>query len=382
MDFVAPLLNPLLGPLFGEKHEPAPAHTPVQAGPDAEPQSIKDRYSSQAYAQLGLTKDQFESMDPVKRNTLITGAYAGMYENNQDTMKWAGMASFASDTVGLGMMGAPIMGQIPGGPDGDKVKELLAGGNAQLFQDIYWQHMAFEHGGMKELQEAAKAGDVDPVQLKAWQEIAEGKKALDEAKKGGDAAAIKAAQDQVWQGNGDLLAYEQQTFLQKLVYDSSPEAREAFQKMTNLTGMIPGVGMPSPIPGGDSFQEYRDDKGRTGAADVGDKDQRWDWISNSMLPSFRNLEENKHGEMMGYMDRFQANSSTGIPGIPQAPRLPFPDIPSFPSIPIPNIPWPKLPDIDLPHIPIPHLPDIPWPRMSDIELPRLGTGNPFGGLFD
>jgi len=305
-----------------------------------------------------------------------------MYSNNQDTMKWAGMASFASDTVGLGMMGAPIMGHIPGGPDGDKIKELLAQGNAQLFQDIYWQHMAFEHGGMKELQDAAKTGDVNAVQLAAWQEIADGKKALDEAKKGGDPAAIKAAQDRVWQGNGDLLAYEQKTFLQNLVYDSSPEAREAFKGMTDITGMIPGIGMPSPIPGGDSFQEYRDKQGRTGSADVGNVDQRWDWISNSMLPSFRDLEQNRHGEMMGYMDRFQANSSTGIPGIPQAPRLPIPSIPSFPNIPIPDIPFPKLPKIGLPDIPIPGLPDIPFPRMPDIDLPRIRIGNPFSGMFD
>src|SRR5262249_4354015 len=241
VDFLKPLLGPVLGPLadplFGggdNRAQAPPQPAPAQAQ-DGEHKSIKDQYSADMYKQLGMSKEDFDSMDPVKRNTLITGSYAKMYDNNQDTMKWAGMAAFASDTVGLGMMGAPLMGKIPGGPDGDKIKELLAKGNAELFQDIYWQHMAFEKGGMKDLQEAAKNGDVTPEQLAAWQKVAEGKSALDAAKESGDDAAIRAANDQIWSGNGDLLKFEQTKFLKEHVYDAGgAEGREAFQKMTNL----------------------------------------------------------------------------------------------------------------------------------------------------
>jgi hypothetical protein len=74
--------------------------------------------------------------------------------------------------------------------------------------------------------------------------------------------------------------------------------------------------MPSPIPGGDSFQEYRDDTDAPGRADIGNVDQRWDWISNSMLPSFRELEQDRPEEMMGYMERFHDNAGSSTPGPP------------------------------------------------------------------
>jgi hypothetical protein len=237
-------------------------------------------------------------------------------------MKWAGMASFASDTVGLGMMGAGAMDLIPGGPDGDRLRGALAEGNGQLFQDIYWQHLAFQNGGMAELTRAAESGEVDPAQLAAWQTISQGQEALTAARASGDEDAIKAAQDTIWSGNGDLLAFEQQTFLQNLVYNSSPENRETFERMTDVTSMVPGIGMPSPIPGGEGFQEYRDRTDAGGDADVGNVDQRWDWISNSMLPSFRDLEENRPDEMSGYMQRFHDNAGSSTPGLPQIPRLP------------------------------------------------------------
>lgn len=111
-------------------------------------------------------------------------------------------------------------------------------------------------------------------------------------------------------------------FLQDLVYNSSPENRDTFQRMTNLTSLVPGVGMPSPVPGGEGFQ----DRDRTDApgdvrADVGNIDQRWDWIEHSMLPSFRDLEENRPAEMQGYMQRFHDNAGSSTPGLPQIPRV-------------------------------------------------------------
>jgi hypothetical protein len=307
-------------PAQAPRPQPAALDQAPEPAADVEP-SIRERYQEQAYAQLGLTREQFETMNPIERNTLISGAYADMYSANRDTMKWAGMASFASDTVGLGMMSAPAMDLLPGGPDGGQLRDLLAEGNGQLFQDIYWQHMAFQEGGIEELQRAAEAGEVDPQQLAAWSVIAQGQEALSEARASGDEEAERAAQDLVWQGNGDLLRYEQQVFLQDLVYDSGPEARDTFKRMTAITDMVPGLGMPSPIPGGESFQSHRQESGASGKADVGNIDQRWDWISNSMLPSFRDLEENRPEEMTGYMDRFSANARSGMPGVPQLPRV-------------------------------------------------------------
>src|SRR5262245_27286231 len=98
--------GPLIGaPIFGGRdHQqgpgPMPAHGPALPPPaqmvdqPGQPhQSVRDRYQSASYATLGMTEAEFNSMDPIERNTRINAAYAQMYMDNQDTMKWAGMAA-------------------------------------------------------------------------------------------------------------------------------------------------------------------------------------------------------------------------------------------------------------------------------------------------
>lgn len=395
-----------------------PEHGPAQApavapGADGHPsQSLRDRYQSQAYATLGMTPQQFEGMDPVERNTRINAAYAQMYMDNPDVMKWAGMASYASETVGVGMMQAgalniPGVQGMTGAPDGDRLRQLFAQGNGELFQDIYWQHLAFQHGGVDELRRAAKEspGSVDPRQIAAWAEMDDGQRMLREAQASGDQAAIQAAQDRIWQGNGDLLQFEQREFLRKHVYESAPDARDA---VGFLSGPWNVLGVNSPIPGGESFHDYRDRTGRTGTADVGDTDQRWDWISNSMLPSFRDRETNHHGDMMQDMRRMVANRNTGVPGLPVNTEDPLDSPTHLPSWVPTSLHLPSMSDIPkmLPSLPsMPSLPSLPsmsdvrdalpsLPSMSDVRdalpsLPSMGDvrdalpalSNPFTGLF-
>jgi hypothetical protein len=311
--------------------------------------SIRDTYRARAFEQIGAeNEDEFNSMDPLARNTRITGAYADMYMSDSDTNKWAGMAAYASDLVGVGIgatdavdgLSNPIFpgldlegGMDLAGVDNDGLNELLAEGNAGVYDDLMWQHMAMQEGGIETMRAAAEAGEIPAEQLAGWETITAGRGALDEARASGDEEAIAAANNEIWAGNNALLQYEQQVFLQELVYDDSPEARALFDRIS--------PGMVSPVPGGTSFINHRDAQGESigGDADIGDVDQRWDWIENSMAPEYRNREENESDSMQRDMRRFSANANTGMPGLPMNTEDPtdfelpeMPDIPYLPAI--------------------------------------------------
>jgi hypothetical protein len=256
----------------------------------------KSKFQAQAFASLGIDEHTFATMDPIQRNGLINAAYAKMYKSDPEILKWAGMAAMASDKAGTGMMQTFALSAadaIPlgdtardavGAPDGDKVRALLAKGNAGIFNDMMWQHIAFESGGMKEMAKCLKEGSISQEQFDGWQQVAAGKADLATAKASGDPAALKAAQDEIWAGNKGLLKQEQK-FVGEQVYDDSPEAHAAFKF---LSGPLNVMGVTSPVPGGTTFGEHR--KGMGGGDDVANFDQRWKWIEDQMLPEYQKFE--------------------------------------------------------------------------------------------
>jgi hypothetical protein len=222
----------------------------------------------QAYAKVGVDQETFNTMDPEERCQLITRAYAMMYTSDPDSMKWAGMAAYAADKIGFGMgMAGPAAAMA--GADGGELKQSLADGNAAVFEDIYWQHLAFQQGGVEALQEACDAGDLPPEQLERWRQLADAKIELARARELGDEDLGAQARDQIWAANGGLLRYEQDITLQGPIYD---QHRELFKRMSPL--------MDSPVPGAAPFR----------GDDIGDLDQRWDWITSDMLPAWQRLD--------------------------------------------------------------------------------------------
>lgn len=211
--------------------------------------------------------------DRFAQNRAITQAYAQMYFLDPDTYKWAGMAAFASDTVGDGMRQADAARQttipwIPGVTDFSftELGDLLYEGNAMVYEDLFWQHLAYEHGGMDAIDRAWDEGEMPFDAYQGWGSI-------DRGRTSGDT-------DLLWQGNRDLLYYEQRVTLQDGVYD---EDRKIFQR---ISSRVVGWAMPmeSPIPGDDtSFQDM-------GSGDLGDFDDRWRWIDESILPAWQDSE--------------------------------------------------------------------------------------------
>jgi hypothetical protein len=197
-----------------------------------------------------------------------------MYLRNPAVYKWAGMAALTSAAVGRGMymihyLKQSRMGLMLGllGREVANVSAMLGAGNLAVFEDIYWQHLAYERAGIGELERIYRAGALDRRVMQAWQQIEAGRRAGDQAL--------------IWQGNRGLLHYEQQQVLQPAVYDGDRELWKA------LSGWI-----LSPIPGHvETIEAFAPD------ANIGIFDDRWAWIEQRMLPRWKMLADQQPGRV-------------------------------------------------------------------------------------
>lgn len=223
--------------------------------------------------------------DAKQLNLQVTSAYAKMYLAKSSIFKWAGMAAFASSEVGRGMqkawqlgfgtgtemftpatvwIGGIVTGR--GGGIGPRMGKLLfwalSGGNRLVWHDIFWQHVAYRDSGITTLKDARQAGEIPQRVLDAWTLI--------------DAGTRTNNVDDVWNGNGLLLMYEQQEILQKQIYDAK-EVKDLWPAIS--------LDVPTPIPGhGVTFA------GHVPGGNIGLFSDRWKWISESMVPAWRSLE--------------------------------------------------------------------------------------------
>lgn len=222
--------------------------------------------------------------DIYARNRAVTRAYAELYFLDPELYKWAGMAAFASDLVGSGIRQAEAA-RLHGGPPIPGVSDFsftelsraLQYGNALVFTDIYWQHVAYHHGGIDALRRAHEAGELHDTLYEGWLMIDAGRRRYDP--------------ELVWAGNANLLYYEQRVTLQEGVYD---QHRRMFQRLSGPIGHLQPMG--SPVPGHETtFQEH------VPGGDLGDPDDRWAWISDSMLPAWRQREAELTDELWGFV---------------------------------------------------------------------------------
>ena len=214
-----------------------------------------------------------------KRNQMITAAYADLYLSDSETFKWAGMAAIASKEVGRGMgigealseSGLPLIPGVPGARIlGSDIVQWLATGNKAMYEDIYWQHLAYQNGGIAELERIRDANDINPQVFQAWQKIDRGKR--------------ENNQDLIWEGNGDLLRFEQRDVLQPKVYDQS---RQLWSDMSGAPAKW-FMEIESPYNSqGPSFQDFVD------GGDLGNFDDRWKWINGSLLPEWKQIDANQ-----------------------------------------------------------------------------------------
>ena len=124
--------------------------------------------------------------------------------------------------------------------------------NAAVFQDMYWQHLAYQDGGIELLKAIAAKGQLDNRLLKAWTLISDGEAA-------GDGQKIQ-------DGNLQLLLYEQEVVVQKYAFGDPPAAFAGyFMNYWSTT--------PSPVPGGKPFG---------GKKNIADLQDRLAWMPTVM----------------------------------------------------------------------------------------------------
>jgi hypothetical protein len=279
---------------------------PVQEAPTPNLEALP-RWMREAGVDVNLHTAEGARQNIFQLNRSITAAYARMYLRDPETYRWAGMAAYASDLVGSGMFQATQTTQmgpagsvyqlVTGTPTGAELLAALRAGNIGVYRDIYWQHLAYEHGGLEELERSYVSQEIPMPErvIEAWRTIDRGRTLMREAETAGDSAMREQGNDLVWEGNAALLRYEQEETLQKGVYDHHRSAFEWLSSGYNIAGIA------SPIPGHDATfgQDVPD-------GDIGNFGDRWRWIAEHMLPAWRELAENDPEQVRADMERFAA----------------------------------------------------------------------------
>jgi hypothetical protein len=257
---------------------------------------------------IDLAKKQLSTTTPTTRadylanNKKITAAYAQMYLNNRRLYAWAGLAVYVSYKVGEGMnlaAWARVWGQAVMAEKPDQLIEILTMGNHAIYLDIYWQFLAYDTGGWKEIVE--NWNDI-PLDMRAvWTRIELGRQAealpvlgastvglMGSPLGAGPFPAVSAlfpgkpqaetgkAGSNAFQAASKLIArYEQEKVLQKIFDKDKPFAT----KLTLFTteGPLPKTGFG---PFGGNF---------------GDLESRWKWIRDELFPTW-DLYQSEHTE--------------------------------------------------------------------------------------
>lgn len=256
--------------------------------------SLRAQWEQRAQRRIEVLSSTSGLNTIVQRNELVTAAYAEMYLRNPNLYRWAGMAALTSASVGRGMymMRVLQMSRLSSmigmfGRDVVQVLELLGSGNLAVFDDIYWQHMAYEIGGIAEIERVFRAGDLDRLALLGWQQIDEGRRTHNSAL--------------IWEGNTNLLFFEQKEVLQPRVYDGNP------QLWRLLGGWI-----TSPMLG-----QYQTFEAFAPHGNIGIFEERWNWIEQSMMPYWKYLVEQQPARVERALQaHLLGGAPFRVPGLP------------------------------------------------------------------
>jgi hypothetical protein len=222
---------------------------------------------------------------PLVRNKIINRAYAELYLENPEIFKWAGLAAFASASIGekMELLAAGNLLRVPALALGEKTSaslNLLSGaldltynligrGNKAIFDDIYWQHLAYREGGLTEMTALFEEGSLPPELYLAWRMIDQGWQTGDE--------------DLIWAGNTLLLKYEQKEIIQPVLYEGmlNQPLWKIVSKLHDMLGLL----ITSPVP--EEIQSFRD---CVPGGNLGRYQDRWKWCVEKIMPAWQSYE--------------------------------------------------------------------------------------------
>lgn len=247
------------------------------------------------------------------RNRAITAAYASWYRQEPWLFKWAGMAAFASDQVGVAVATAEMLmaphqalreDSIP--PPGTDLPALLRDlhsrgvsvalfvpialheeataqlledlrvikqANDAIFNDTGWAHLAYIHGGLEALEACLTADEERPL-LEAFRMLDEG------ARRVCDPATLEEGRALIDQAAVAMLRHEQMTILPPYMERLSDLGR----RLASLGTWLDFEGL-SGLMGQPSFSGYFGLPAvLLGTRSIANAQDRWTWIENDLLP--------------------------------------------------------------------------------------------------
>lgn len=272
-------------------------------------------------------KAETESLLPprekiIQRNRSITSHYARLYLDHHDIFKWAGMAAFASNQVGVALVFVEMMltpeklmeNRAPQKADNllegigffiagaaktlfslpfwvydvtsrnillNDLEEIRKGNNA-IYNDIAWAHKAYLEGGLSEIESNVTENEREFL-LSGFRMIEEGRMLLES---GDDTKKAKAL---IRDGNIKLLRHEQINTLGPVFDAISPQGRVVVSFGSELNF---GEAAPAGCSQRSSFADhfgYFDTL--FGIRSVTNPEHRWQWIEENVLPLWYAVDE-------------------------------------------------------------------------------------------
>jgi hypothetical protein len=246
------------------------------------------------------------------RNLEISSCYAWMYKLRPACFKWAGMAAFASYHVRLALLPFRLdtdpTGYVdiphslerhrphPGGLLAADVDTIRATNNA-IFEDIFWVHLAYGSAanGIESLRSLLGMDSHYAALLAGFEAIDRGRRVLEDPT--ASAAARRAADDLIWEGNVQLLGHEQRAVVQPSFDRLSSAYAELFSMGSTLNFEVRGLRREASYF--TSFYLYGVTRGLPRAVRtrtwprITRLDDRWPWIVTSIVPRFRKFDADR-----------------------------------------------------------------------------------------
>jgi hypothetical protein len=241
------------------------------------------------------------------RNLEISSRYAWIHTRLPACFKWAGMAAFASHHVRLALFPFRLDADRTGFVDiphslGRHRRLLIEdvntirGINNGIFDDIFWVHLVYDtcEDGIERLRALLGAERHYAPVLSGFEAIEQGRLILEDA--AASAEDRRMAEDLIWEGNIQLLEHEQRALVQPSFDRLSCRFARLFSLGSALSFEVRGVRQEASYF--TSFYTYSLGRGvpqvlRARAwPRMTRYDDRWRWITTSIVPRFRRLEAN------------------------------------------------------------------------------------------
>ena len=253
-------------------------------------------WEDKAYERLRLDRETFKLTPPILLNRRITAAYARLYRDRPDVFLFMGMAQFGSAEAGSAMVMAYKLEQVEALFDRDPISkdmfrslrplgfgrfkelrlellDMMGTGNKEVFDDLFWHHLAWQEGGISEIKDLLKRREISEDLATGWFLI--------------DAGTKKQKQSLIFKGNVMIFKHEQYDTLQLKAFGRYPEVTR---------WVSPWI--KSPFPGGRPFSAA------VPRGDIGIFADRWKWLEDFAVEDWLRFRDQKPEELRDITEKF------------------------------------------------------------------------------